>query len=148
MQRPSSRASEISMDSTVSKAGMGFTRPTNAARSGTASTRVLGTATRNARPGTGSQGFMNTNLFVPQVTDRPVTQQGMAGPKTASGPRRQITDKNFYLAQLRQKRSELIEITNQLQVSSEALQLRCTQSAKYRQHANLEPKHSSTLQSP
>ena len=51
-----------------------------------------------------------------QVADRPVTQQGMAGPKTASGSGRQVADKTFYLAQLRQKRSELIEVTSQLQV--------------------------------
>ena len=80
--------------------------------------RPPGTASRDARPGTGLQSFGNANLFVPQVADRPVTQQGMAGPKTASGPRRQVTDKNFYLGQLRQKRSELIDVTNQLQVNT------------------------------
>lgn len=79
--------------------------------------RAPSTATRNGRPGTGTQNFSNANLFVPQVTDRPVTQQGMAGPKTSSGARRQVTDKNYYLGQLRQKRSELIEVTNQLQVN-------------------------------
>lgn len=51
-----------------------------------------------------------------QVADRPVTQQGMAGPKTATGSGRQVADKTFYLAQLRQKRSELVEVTSQLQV--------------------------------
>ena len=40
----------------------------------------------------------------------------MAGLKTASGAGRQIADKTYYLAQLRQKRSELIEVTSQLQV--------------------------------
>ena len=85
--------------------------------------RAPGTATRGGRPGTGTQNFTSANLFVPQVTDRPVTQQGMAGPKTASGARRQVTDKNFYLGQLRQKRSELIEITNQLQVGVNAILL-------------------------
>ena len=78
--------------------------------------RAPGTALRDVRPGTGVQTFSNANLFVPQVADRPVTQQGMAGPKTASGPRRQIADKNYYLGQLRQKRSELIDVTNQQQV--------------------------------
>ena len=82
--------------------------------------RAPGTASRNGRPGTGTQNFSNANLFVPQVTDRPVTQQGMAGPKTASGARRQVTDNNYYLVQLRQKRSELIEVTNQLQVNTQA----------------------------
>lgn len=53
---------------------------------------------------------------MPQVADRPVTQQGMAGLKTASGVGRQVADKTYYLAQLRQKRFELIEVTSQLQV--------------------------------
>lgn len=45
----------------------------------------------------------------------------MAGLKTASGAGRQVADKTFYLAQLRQKRSELIDVTSQLQVSSASL---------------------------
>ncbi len=71
---------------------------------------------RTARPGTGIQSWNTSSPFVPQVADRPVTQQGMAGLKTASGAGRQVADKTYYLAQLRQKRSELIEVTSQLQV--------------------------------
>lgn len=71
---------------------------------------------RTVRPGTGVQSWGSPSPFVPQVADRPVTQQGMAGLKTASGAGRQVVDKTFYLAQLRQKRSELIEVTSQLQV--------------------------------
>ena len=75
-----------------------------------------GTALRSARPGTGVQRWSSPSPFVPHVADRPVTQQGMAGPKTAGGSGRQVADKTFYLAQLRQKRSELVEVTSQLQV--------------------------------
>lgn len=75
-----------------------------------------GTSLRSARPGTGVQSWAGTSPFVPRVADRPTTQQGMAGPKTASGTGRQVADKTFYLGQLRQKRSELIEVTSQLQV--------------------------------
>ena len=39
------------------------------------------------------------------VTDRPVTQQGLGGVKTAAGrgPQRQIMDKTYFLGQLRYK---------------------------------------------
>ena len=78
--------------------------------------RAPSTAIRTARPGTGIQSWNTSSPFVPQVADRPVTQQGMVGLKTASGAGRQIADKTYYLTQLRQKRSELIEVTSQLQV--------------------------------
>ena len=71
---------------------------------------------RSARPGNGIQSWAGTSPFVPRVADRPTTQQGLAGPKTASGTGRQVADKTFHLANLRQKRSELMEVTSQLQV--------------------------------
>lgn len=51
-------------------------------------------------------GGVNTNV---QVADRPVTQQGMTGMRTAGaqGPGRQVADKSFFLNGLRQKKSEL-----------------------------------------
>ena len=43
-----------------------------------------------------------------KVDDRPVTQQGMGGMKTAGqGPGRQIFDRSYYIGQLRAKQSEL-----------------------------------------
>lgn len=71
---------------------------------------------QTTRPGSGVHSWAAPNPFVPQVADRPVTQQGLAGVKTASAGGRQVMDKNFFLNQLRQKRSELIEVTAQLQV--------------------------------
>ena len=96
-------------------------RPYSAQRLGTAAMRPPGTASlRSARPGTGVQSWARpSNPFVQQVSDRPVTQQGMAGPKTASGTGRQVADKTFYISQLRQKRSELVEVTNQLQARTD-----------------------------
>ena len=71
---------------------------------------------RTARPGTGVHSWAASSPFVPQVADRPVTQQGLAGVKTASAAGRQVMEKTFFLSQLRQKRSELIDVTTQLQV--------------------------------
>lgn len=136
MERPPSRASQDSVGGRVIGASTG-SRPYSAQRLASPM-KPPGTALRTARPGTGVQGWSSPSPFVPQVADlpdlpkilrhlckrdflaqvadRPITQQGMAGPKTASGSGRQVADKTFYLAQLRQKRSELIEVTSQLQV--------------------------------
>jgi hypothetical protein len=56
-----------------------------------------------------SVGFQDVN-----VVDRPVTQQGISGIKTASqGPGRVIYDKSYYISQVRQKNNELrVEIGN------------------------------------
>ena len=117
MDRPPSRASQNSFGAGNIAAGSTVgSRPYSAQRTGTPSMKAPGTAMRSLRPGTGIQSWGAPSPFVPQVADRPVTQQGMAGPKTASGSGRQVADKTFYLAQLRQKRSELMEVTSQLQV--------------------------------
>ncbi|NWS84375.1 IFT74 protein, partial [Toxostoma redivivum] len=51
-----------------------------------------------------------------KVADRPVTQQGLSGIKTAiKGPQRQIMDKTYYLGMLRNKTSELTTEINKLQ---------------------------------
>ncbi|DBA65684.1 TPA: hypothetical protein ACH3X2_002738 [Trebouxia sp. C0005] len=118
MERPSSRASQDlfgSKNTVTGSTGSGLARPPSATRVSTASMRAPGTASRTARPGIGIQSWNTSSPFVPQVADRPVTQQGMAGLKTASGVGRQVADKTYYLAQLRQKRFELIEVTSQLQ---------------------------------
>ena len=54
-------------------------------------------------------GGVNTDV---QVADRPVTQQGMTGMRTAGaqGPGRQVADKSFFLNELRQKKSELSKV--------------------------------------
>ncbi|NWV97670.1 IFT74 protein, partial [Machaerirhynchus nigripectus] len=51
-----------------------------------------------------------------KVADRPVTQQGLSGIKTAmKGPQRQIMDKTYYLGVLRSKINELTIEINKLQ---------------------------------
>ncbi|GAQ77667.1 intraflagellar transport particle protein 74/72 [Klebsormidium nitens] len=72
---------------------------------GTAKAGMRGLASRGGgRPGTGSVG-LNTDV---QVSERPVTQQGLVGMKTGSqGPGRQIADKSYYLTRLRAKKQEL-----------------------------------------
>ncbi|NXN99307.1 IFT74 protein, partial [Rhinopomastus cyanomelas] len=51
-----------------------------------------------------------------KVADRPVTQQGLTGMKTAlKGPQRQIMDKTYYLGLLRSKTNELTTEINKLQ---------------------------------
>ncbi|NXH51183.1 IFT74 protein, partial [Rhabdornis inornatus] len=51
-----------------------------------------------------------------KVADRPVTQQGLSGIKTAvKGPQRQIMDRTYYLGMLRNKTSELTTEINKLQ---------------------------------
>ncbi|NWX16837.1 IFT74 protein, partial [Aegotheles bennettii] len=58
-------------------------------------------------------GVLSSQIKVP---DRPVTQQGLSGVKTATkGPQRQITDKTYYLGLLRSKTNELTTEINKLQ---------------------------------
>ena len=52
-----------------------------------------------------------------QASERPMTQQGMGGLKTASSNHgRQVMDKTFFLSKLRQKRAELEAANAQMQV--------------------------------
>ena len=52
-----------------------------------------------------------------QASERPMTQQGMGGLKTASSNHgRQVMDKTFFLSKLRQKRAELEAVNDQMQV--------------------------------
>ena len=57
-----------------------------------------------------------------QASERPMTQQGMGGLKTASSNRgRQVMDKTFFLSKLRQKRAELEAVNAQMQVRAPRL---------------------------
>ena len=64
-----------------------------------------------ARGGTAYNGGLPVNLgtqAAPSLTNRPVTQQGLAGIKTApQGSKRQVYDRSYYLNALRQKNIEL-----------------------------------------
>lgn len=85
-------------------------------RQGTALQRPpTGSRLGTARPGTKAGVAPGTGALASQVqvTDRPMTQQGVSGVKTGSmGPQRQVQDATYYLALLRAKTSELrTEIT-------------------------------------
>ncbi|NXB89066.1 IFT74 protein, partial [Vidua chalybeata] len=71
-----------------------------------------------ARPGSRSGSLTPGGVLSSQikVADRPVTQQGLSGIKTAmKGPQRQIMDKTYYLGVLRSKTNELAIEINKLQ---------------------------------
>lgn len=63
------------------------------------------------RPGTrGGQAGMTSTVLPAgiKVADRPMTQQGLSGMKTASkGPQRQIQDRTYWLGEIRTKTNEL-----------------------------------------
>ncbi len=76
-------------------------------RPGTGARAALGSRQGTARQGPVNMSGvgLNTNM---SISDRPVTQQGLSGMKTAGmGPARQIQDNSFYLQQLRAKCSEI-----------------------------------------
>ncbi|NXL80692.1 IFT74 protein, partial [Leptocoma aspasia] len=71
-----------------------------------------------ARPGSRGGSLTPGGVLSSQikVADRPVTQQGLSGIKTAmKGPQRQIMDKTYYLGVLRSKINELTTEINRLQ---------------------------------
>ncbi|NXB07284.1 IFT74 protein, partial [Cnemophilus loriae] len=71
-----------------------------------------------ARPGSRGGSLTPGGVLSSQikVADRPVTQQGLSGVKTAvKGPQRQIMDKTYYLGVLRSKTNELTIEINKLQ---------------------------------
>ncbi|XP_054253747.1 intraflagellar transport protein 74 homolog isoform X2 [Indicator indicator] len=110
MARPSSRA------------GIGLTtRPTSSSRTPSATRIGTGMPPSTSRPGSrGSStagGVLSSQI---KVADRPVTQQGLSGMKTAmKGPQRQIMDKTYYLGLLRSKTNELTTEINKLQEEAE-----------------------------
>ncbi|NXB33887.1 IFT74 protein, partial [Eulacestoma nigropectus] len=71
-----------------------------------------------ARPGSRGGSLTPGGVLSSQikVADRPVTQQGLSGIKTAvKGPQRQIMDKTYFLGVLRSKTNELTTEINKLQ---------------------------------
>ncbi|NWZ84706.1 IFT74 protein, partial [Poecile atricapillus] len=75
-----------------------------------------------ARPGSHGGSLTPGGVLSSQikVADRPVTQQGLSGIKTAvKGPQRQIMDKTYYLGMLRNKTNELTAEINKLQEEAE-----------------------------
>ncbi|XP_059142911.1 intraflagellar transport protein 74 homolog [Physella acuta] len=108
-------------------------RPITSRPIGTAMGRQPGTATRlttaknptTARPGSrGGQvvGGIALNAQV-NVVDRPTTQQGLGGMKTAARGGRQVQDKSYYLGLVRSKINELhaenTKLNNEIQNASE-----------------------------
>merc|ERR1719498_1669507 len=77
-------------------------------------------------PGTGMQAGMMGGSVLQQglkVDDRPVTQQGMGGMKTAGqGPGRQIFDRSYYIGLLRAKQSDLNQEIEKIHQKWERLQ--------------------------
>ncbi|XP_074788658.1 intraflagellar transport protein 74 homolog [Athene noctua] len=101
-----------------SRAGIGLpARPTSSSRTPSA-TRIGTGMIPSSRPGSrgGSStagGVLSSQI---KVADRPVTQQGLSGMKTAmKGPQRQIMDKTYYLGLLRSKTNELTAEIKKLQ---------------------------------
>lgn len=86
----------------------GGIRPGTGMRPGTGARAALG-----SRQGTARAGPINTSGVGMQtsmnISDRPVTQQGLSGMRTAgNGPARQIQDNSYYLQILRAKCAEII----------------------------------------
>ncbi len=55
----------------------------------------------------------------PQVDARPLTQQGVGGAKPATqAAGRQVLDRSYFLSELRQKRAEIVSVTQHMQVRS------------------------------
>nr|XP_055054042.1 intraflagellar transport protein 74 homolog isoform X2 [Misgurnus anguillicaudatus] len=98
--------------------GPGSGRPPTASRPPQTSIRLsTGMVPGTGRPGTRSgplaAGVLSAQI---KVADRPVTQQGLSGMKTAMrGPQRQILDKSYYLGLLRSKVNELSTESSKLQ---------------------------------
>jgi intraflagellar transport protein 74 len=79
----------------------------------------LGTAS-GGRPGTGSQqaGAAGRTGTAVQVENRPITNHGVSGMKTVMGGGRRVLDKNYFVSELRQKRSEIATVTQKMRVRS------------------------------
>ncbi|NXX38737.1 IFT74 protein, partial [Tricholaema leucomelas] len=76
------------------------------------------TSRPGSRGGSSTSGGVLSSQI--KVADRPVTQQGLSGMKTAvKGPQRQIMDKTYYLGLLRSKTNELTTEINKLQEEAE-----------------------------
>ncbi|XP_035746697.1 intraflagellar transport protein 74 homolog [Egretta garzetta] len=102
-----------------SRAGIGLTtRPSSSSRTPSATRIGTGMPPSTSRPGSRGGSSTTGGVLSSQikVADRPVTQQGLSGMKTAmKGPQRQIMDKTYYLGLLRSKTNELTTEINKLQ---------------------------------
>uniref|UniRef100_U3JY08 Intraflagellar transport 74 n=1 Tax=Ficedula albicollis TaxID=59894 RepID=U3JY08_FICAL len=99
----------------ASRAGVGLTSSSRTPSAGRIGTAML---PNTARPGSRGGSLTSGGVLSSQikVADRPVTQQGLSGIKTAmKGPQRQIMDKTYYLGVLRSKTNELTTEINKLQ---------------------------------
>lgn len=160
MERPGSRGSLALSVAGVSKAPTGTAipvpdRPSTANRMsvgppGTANARPPGTALRSAagpppstayqragvpaRPGTASRQAVNL-----QVENRPITNHGVGGLKTASPQnRRQVLDKGYFLNELRKKRQDIMGVLNQMREDLQSFDQKQSQFAKCeKRHADL-----------
>ncbi|CAN8220041.1 unnamed protein product [Coccothraustes coccothraustes] len=105
----------------ASRAGIGLTsssRPASSSRTPSASRIGTAMPPSTARPGSRGGSLNPGGVLSSQikVADRPVTQQGLSGIKTAmKGPQRQIMDKTYYLGVLRSKINELSTEISKLQ---------------------------------
>ncbi|XP_065107316.1 intraflagellar transport protein 74 homolog isoform X2 [Paramisgurnus dabryanus] len=112
-QRPSS-----GRPMSLGTSGPGSGRPPTASRPPQTAIRlstgmVPGTGRPGSRSGPLAAGVLSAQI---KVADRPVTQQGLSGMKTAMrGPQRQILDKSYYLGLLRSKVNELSTESSKLQ---------------------------------
>ncbi|GLI70068.1 hypothetical protein VaNZ11_014839 [Volvox africanus] len=99
----------------------------------------LGTASQ--RPGTGQQAATAAAAARAgqslQVENRPITNHGVSGMKTAAaGVGRQVLDKNYFMNELRQKRMEIAQVTQQMKSDLEALERKQAQYNSMDKRAN------------
>ena len=119
MDRPESRGGGNARPASRGQGGMGpgggqpgvmqggAMRPMTGMRPGTGMRQPPGSRQGTARAGPINMSGvgLNTNM---NISDRPVTQQGLSGMRTAgNGPQRQIQDNSYYLTLLRKKCAEI-----------------------------------------
>merc|ERR1719331_2575065 len=84
-------------------------RPMTGMRPGTGMRQPPGSRQGTARAGPVNMSGVGMNTSM-NISDRPVTQQGLSGMRTAGmGPARQIQDNSYYLTLLRQKCTEIMK---------------------------------------
>lgn len=93
---------------------------------GTATRLTTGAAPGTGRPGTRGGGAAGGGVALSSqlhVADRPVTQQGLGGPKTAGarGGQRLVQDKTYFIGVLRSKINELTSEIGRLKSETETL---------------------------
>ncbi|KAL1507505.1 hypothetical protein AB1Y20_008340 [Prymnesium parvum] len=112
MDRPSSRGGGVARPSSRGNPMAGAPPSTAALRLGTAGRPSTGTrAALGSRRGSGAVNMSGVGLTTSMnISERPVTQQGLSGIRTAGmGPSRQIQDNSYYLTILRAKNAEIMQ---------------------------------------